>query len=140
MHLQRDKPIHLLGIGGIEDIWTCVALGIDTFDCVAPTRIARHGWALVRGRKRARLNLNNASFRTDDTPLDPTCDCSTCQTYSRAYLRHLFKAREIQGIRLVTIHNMRFMTRLLATIRQAIIENRFISARQAWFSEEADTA
>ncbi|OQW93090.1 MAG: tRNA guanosine(34) transglycosylase Tgt, partial [Beggiatoa sp. IS2] len=135
-HLQRDKPIHLLGIGGIEDIWACVALGIDTFDCVAPTRLARHGWALVRQRKRARLNLNNATFRTDPAPLDSTCDCSTCQTYSRAYLRHLFKAREIQGIRLLTIHNMRFMTRLFATIRHALLENRFIETREAWFSGE----
>lgn len=137
-HLRRDKPIHLLGIGGIEDIWAGVALGIDTFDCVAPTRLARHGWALVRERKQARLNLNNATFRTDSAPLDSTCDCSTCQTYSRAYLRHLFKAREIQGIRLVTLHNMRFMTRLLATIRQAIMEDCFVKAHQAWFSEETE--
>lgn len=133
--LQRDQPIHLLGIGGVEDIWDCVALGIDTFDCVAPTRIARHGWALVPHRERFRLNLNNATFRDDDIPLDPTCDCSTCRVYSRAYLRHLFKAREIQGIRLLTLHNIRFMTHLFATLRTALLENRFAEARQAWFKK-----
>ena len=132
-HLRRDRPIHLLGIGGIDDIWAGVAQGIDTFDCVSPTRLARHGCALVRWRKNSKLNLNNAQFREDRNMLDPECDCSTCQTYSRAYLHHLFKAREIQGMRLLTIHNIRFMMRLFAIIRQAIAKNQFTEARQAWF-------
>jgi len=137
-HLRRDRPVHLLGIGGVEDIWKGVALGIDTFDCVAPTRIARHGWALVRWNERGRLNFLNARFRRDDGPLDPECDCPTCQQYSRAYIHHLFKAGELLGMHLLTVHNMRFMTRLLTTIREAIQTGQFEAARQAWFSNRLE--
>ena len=133
-YLSPERPVHLLGIGGVDDIWEGVSQGIDTFDCVSPTRIARHGWALVRWGKKYRLNLRNSRFRDDPEPLDPECDCSTCKTYSRAYLHHLFKAGEFQGMHLLTVHNMRFMTRLLQTIRQAIKDNRFTEARREWFS------
>jgi len=123
----------LLGIGGVEDIWHGVGLGIDTFDCVAPTRMARHAGALVRWEKNFKLNSRNARFRNDPNPFDHECDCPTCQTYSRAYIHHLFKAEEILGLQLLTIHNMRFMMRLIETIRTAIKEDRFLDAKKAWF-------
>jgi len=132
--LVKDRPIHLLGIGGIDDIWENVGKGIDTFDCVSPTRIARHGWAHIRTNEKFRLNLMNAQFREDDTPVDPECDCSTCKTYSRAYIHYLLKAKELQGMRLLVIHNLRFMTRLLTTIRTAIKEDRFLEAKKEWLS------
>ena len=132
--LADDRPVHLLGIGGMRDIWEGVALGIDTFDCVTPTRIARHGWALVRRAKDHRVNMRNARHREDAGPLDPECDCRACATVSRAYLHHLLKANEILGLQLLTLHNMRFMTRLMATIRAALRAGRFAEAKAAWFA------
>lgn len=138
-HLDSERPVHLLGIGGARDIWTAVALGIDTFDCVAPTRIARHGWALAQGAgAKNRLNLRNARFRDDTGPLDSDCGCHACSHYSRAYIHHLFKAREILGIQLVTLHNIAFMTRLMTTIRDAITAGRLAEAEKAWFENVVD--
>jgi queuine tRNA-ribosyltransferase len=130
----KPKPIHLLGIGGINDIWEGVALGIDTFDCVTPTRIARHGWALARTADNHRHNLRNARFAEDTDPLDPECGCPACSEFTRAYVHHLLKAGEIFGIQLLTMHNMAFMTRLMATIRSALLADRFDEARKAWFA------
>jgi len=132
--LRKDRPTHLLGIGGVDDIWQTVGLGIDTYDCVSPTRVARHATALVRWAPQSKLNLRNAQFRHDAGPLDPECDCSTCRQYSRAYLHHLFKARELLGLHLLTVHNLRFMMRLLSAVRQAIAEQRLVEARQTWFN------
>src|SRR3546814_3709774 len=84
-HVAPDRPVHLLGIGGIGDIFAGVRLGIDTFDCVSPTRVARHGWALVKGAESDRINLRNARFRQDAEPIDGTCGCHTCRTCSRAF-------------------------------------------------------
>jgi queuine tRNA-ribosyltransferase len=126
--------VHLLGIGGIRDIWEGVALGIDTFDCVTPTRIARHGWALQRQTEAHRINLRNARFAEDKDPLDPECDCPTCSDFARGYIHHLLKAGEILGIQLLTVHNMAFMTRLMATIRGALLAGRFAEAKKDWFS------
>lgn len=133
--LKKDRPVHLLGIGGIDDIWENVSKGIDTFDCVSPTRLARHAWALIRTEKNYKLNLRNARFKTDPTTLDPECDCNTCRTYSRAYIHYLLKAKEMQGVRLLVIHNMRFMTRLLETIRAAIKEDRFLQTKKEWLQQ-----
>jgi queuine tRNA-ribosyltransferase len=130
----EDRPVHLLGIGGIRDIWEGVALGIDTFDCVTPTRIARHGWALQRQADGHRINLRNARFVEDQDSLDPECACPACNGYSRAYVHHLLKAGEILGIHLLTVHNMAFMTRLMSTIRSALLAGRFDAARKDWFS------
>ena len=130
--LKRDRPIHLLGIGGIEDIWENIMKGIDTFDCVSPTRIARHGWALIRTEKRYRLNLLNARFKEDAAPIDPECDCITCQNYSRAYIHYLFKAKELQGMHLLVVHNIRFMTRLFETIRKSIKNDCYLETKRAW--------
>ena len=130
--LRKDKPIHLLGIGGVQDVWENVAKGIDTFDCVSPTRIARHGWALVRTEKRYRLNLMNATHRESDIAVDPECDCRTCLNYSRAYIHYLLKAKELQGMHLLTVHNIRFMTRLFETVRNAIKNDNYLEAKRAW--------
>lgn len=130
--LPRDRPVHLLGIGGIRDIWEGVEMGIDTFDCVTPTRIARHGWALSREAPAFRRNLKNAKFREDDTPLDEDCDCIACRRHCRAYIHHLLKANEILGLQLLTVHNIRYMTRLLATVRSAILTGRLSEAKADW--------
>ena len=130
---DTGRPIHLLGIGGMRDIWEGVALGIDTFDCVTPTRIARHGWALVRQAENHRINMRNARHREDEAPLDPECACRACRTVSRAYVHHLLNANEILGLQLLTLHNMTFMTRLMATIRTALQDGRFAEAKADWF-------
>ena len=133
--LRRDRPVHLLGIGAIRDIWEGVEMGIDTFDCVTPTRIARHGWALSREAPSFRSNLKNAKFREDDAPLDEDCDCIACRRHSRAYIHHLLKANEILGLHLLTVHNIRYMTRLLATVRSAILAGRLKEAKADWLGD-----
>lgn len=136
--LRSDKPVHLLGIGGIADIFTCVAVGIDTFDCVSPTRIARHGWALAPAtvaesdRVEPRLNMRNARFRDDLGPLDPTCNCHTCLTYTRSYIHHLLKAREILAQTLLTLHNVATMNRVMTDIRAGIAAGSLSEARAFW--------
>ncbi len=135
--LRPDRPIHLLGIGQVADIWHGVAHGIDTFDCVHPTRIARHGGALVRmceeASGRDHLNLRNAQFRDDHRPLEDGCDCPACASgLSRAYLHHLLKIDELAGMLLVTRHNIRFMTRLMQAVRAAIAAGRVREEAAAW--------
>jgi queuine tRNA-ribosyltransferase len=139
--LASPKPVHLLGIGGVEDVFHCVTLGIDTFDCVAPTRMARHGAALVPAavaegaavkRSEPRLNMRNARFKTDRTPLDPSCACETCTTYTRAYIHHLFKADELIGQTLLTIHNIATMNRVMADVRTGIAAGSLDDARRFW--------
>jgi queuine tRNA-ribosyltransferase len=120
--LPSGKPRHLLGIGEPEDLFECVERGIDTFDCVAPTRLARHGsFYTTHGR----LNIQNAAYREDPAPIEAGCGCFTCQTFSRAYLRHLFVAEEILGYRLATIHNLHFILQLMKQIRQSLAVNQF---------------
>jgi len=130
--LPTDRPRHLLGIGEIEDIFAAVERGIDTFDCAAPTRLARNGTLFVRGASRHRINLRNARFKTDDGPIDPACDCPTCKSHSRAYLRHLCIAGETSFYRLATLHNLRFLVRLMREIRAAIAEDRFAALARSW--------
>jgi queuine tRNA-ribosyltransferase len=117
--LAEDRPIHLLGIGGIQDIYRGVEAGIDTFDCVHPTRVARHGGALMKETESGRdhINLRNARYKDDPTPIDETCGCATCQNFSKAYLHHLLKAQEVLAISLITNHNVFFMNRLMQEIR-----------------------
>lgn len=117
--LRKDRPIHLLGIGGISDIFMGVRQGIDTFDCVHPTRIARHGGALVRGSETP-LQIRNARYKMDGAPLMEDCACSTCAKYSRSYLHHLFKAKELLGMQLITVHNMQVMNDLMTDIRTGL--------------------
>lgn len=139
--LPRGKPRHLLGIGDVEDIFAAVERGCDTFDSVGPTRIARNGAVLARhddeGRPltRFRLNLKNARFAADPRPISKTCGCYTCLHYSRAYLRHLFKADELLARTLATVHNLHFMARLCAEIRRALLEDSFGELKRAWLGE-----
>src|SRR3569832_814921 len=138
--LASPKPVRLLGIGGSEDVFHCVTLGIDTFDCVAPTRMARHGSALVPAevggdtnkRSEPRLNMRNARFKTDQTPLDPSCHCETCTSYTRSYLHHLLKADELVGQTLLTIHNIATMNRVMADIRTGLAVGSLDEARRFW--------
>ena len=120
----------------MDDLLEGVARGIDMFDCVSPTRLGRHGAALVRDAARKwRLNVQNASLRNDDAPLDAQCRCYTCQHYSRAYIHHLFRAQELLGIRLVSLHNVAFLCDLMAEVRDSIREGRFAALRREWLGE-----
>ena len=123
--LNPKRPTHLLGIGRLPDIWHNVQAGIDTFDCVHPTRMARHGGFLTRESfefhdEEKRFNIKNARFKNDDNPLDPDCDCTTCQRHSRSYLHHLFKAKEMLGPSLLSLHNIRTMVVFMEKIRAEI--------------------
>ena len=111
-----------MGVGTPEDIVFAVSCGIDMFDCVIPTRCARHGLLFTNSEN---VVIKNARWREDDNPIDETCDCYTCKNYSRAYLRHLYFAGEILAMVLNTIHNIRYYMRLMENIRLAISENRF---------------
>ena len=122
--LPGEKPRHLLGIGGVEDILEAVKRGIDTFDCAAPTRMARNGSLLSASEENFRLNIKNARFRRDPRPIEEGCGCPTCRRYSRAFLHHLFRSGELSYFRLATLHNLRFMVRLMAAIRARIAAGR----------------
>ncbi len=121
--LPREKPRYLMGVGTPDCLMEGTIRGIDMFDCVLPTRIARNGTALT---SRGKVVVRNAAYARDFSPLDPECDCYTCQNFSRAYLRHLIKAGEILGLHLITVHNLRYLIRLMAGLRQAIMEDRTI--------------
>jgi len=125
--LPRRKPRYLMGVGTPEDLLAGVAAGIDMFDCVLPTRTARNGLLFT---SRGRLVIRNARFAEDEGPADPECACYTCRTFSRAYLRHLFKAGEILGLRLNTIHNVHFFLSLMDGARRAIEAGRFEAFRR----------
>jgi queuine tRNA-ribosyltransferase len=120
--LPEGKPRHLLGIGEPDDVFVGVENGADTFDCVAPSRIARNGTVY---HPRGRFHITNALYKRDFTPIDDECDCYTCQHYTRAYIRHLFKAKEMVGATLATIHNERFIVRMLAQIRASMLSGDF---------------
>lgn len=130
--LPRDKPRYLMGVGSPDALIEGVMRGIDMFDCVLPTRIARNGTAMTRFGK---LVVRNANVARDFTPIDPTCDCYTCRNYSRAYVRHLLKADEILGLRLMTIHNLRFLQILMREIREAIAQERLPEYRERFFAD-----
>ncbi len=135
-HLPEGLPRHLLGIGDVDDLLECVARGIDMFDCVAPTRLGRHGTALVRDAARNwKLNVTNASLRTDSGPLQAGCTCMTCRTFSRAYIHHLFRSKELLGIRLVSLHNVVFLTELMQAMRESIADGRFAAFYADWLGK-----
>jgi queuine tRNA-ribosyltransferase len=120
--LPQDRPRYLMGVGSPEDLWQCVALGVDMFDCVHPTRVARRGALFT---PQGRVNVTAAKYRREFGPIDPSCDCETCRGYSAAYLHHLFRARELLAYRLGSIHNLRFMQRQMALIRRSIESGSF---------------
>ncbi len=141
--LNPTRPIHLLGIGGVRDIFSAVSHGIDTFDCVHPTRLARHGGALIRAIQnedttKEHLVLSHHRFKEDERPIDDTCTCECCRTYSRAYLRYLFSANELLAIQAVTLHNVTYMNRLMTAIRQAILDDRLEDEKKIWIHEEKE--
>lgn len=144
--LNNFRPTHLLGIGGIIDIFSGVEQGIDTFDCVHPTRLARHGGALVRpchlpdGKSNDHINLTNSIFRVSNEPIEPDCPCSTCQQFSKGYLHHLLKAKEFLAYQLITIHNVCFMNRLMQAIRNAISTNNLRKEQKNWLIAENRSA
>jgi|YelNatPaOPRAMG01_1025707.scaffolds.fasta_scaffold00033_28 queuine tRNA-ribosyltransferase len=120
--IPEDKPRYLMGVGAPEDLVIGVGFGIDMFDCVLPTRLARHGVFYTReGRK----NIKNAQYKEDFSPLEESCDCYTCKRFSRAYIRHLYLQYETLSYRLLTIHNLRFLFRLINDIRESIKEGRY---------------
>jgi queuine tRNA-ribosyltransferase len=127
--LPQDRPRYLMGVGFPEDLLEGIARGIDLFDCVAATRNGRHGSAWTSS---GRLNIRKASHRTDELPLDPQCDCATCSRFSRGYLRHLFVAGEMLGLRLVSLHNVRFLIRLGEEARRAILTGEFDRWSREW--------
>jgi len=131
--LGIKSPIHLLGIGDPNDIWNLVKCGIDTFDCVNPTRIARHGTALKRGIKN-NINLKNSKYENKIEPIDDKCKCDTCNKFTLSYLHHLFKSKELLALQLVTSHNIFFMNSLMQHIRSAIKNDNVDEAYKLWSS------
>jgi queuine tRNA-ribosyltransferase len=134
--VRRDRPVHLLGIGGISDIFAGVKQGIDTFDCVHPTRLARHGGALVKPANnqstREHINLRNSIYRDDDQPIEKDCGCETCTWASKGYIHHLLKAQEMVAYTLVSIHNIYFMNQLMHAIREALASNTLDQCQKEW--------
>jgi len=120
--LPKDKPRYLMGVGTAQDFFEAVARGVDVFDCVLPTRLARHGAALVQG---GRLNLKNAQYAAAEKPLQEGCGCYTCRTFTRAYLRHLLVVNEILGLHLLSLHNLHFLLDLMRRIRASILDGTF---------------
>jgi len=121
--LPEDKPRHLLGIGEPEDLFEGVENGVDLFDCVAPTRIARNGTLYTKSGK---INIMNSKFKKDFTPVENDCGCYTCKNYSRAYLSHLFRSKEMEAATLASIHNVYFITNLVAQMREKILDGTFL--------------
>jgi len=128
--LPTTKPRHLLGIGELKDIFTAVESGIDTLDSAAPTRLARNGTVFTWNNTRQRINLRNSIFNDDPRPIDEQCNCYTCKNHSRSYLRHLIRAREISFYRLASLHNLYFISQLMAEIREAINANTFAALKE----------
>ncbi len=126
--ISKNKPRYTMGVGlDPMDLLKVVAGGADMFDCVAPTRVARHGMVFVSSAQdqKRRLNIKNSAFAKDFSPIDTNCTCLTCQNYSRAYLHHLFLAQEMSGLRLATIHNLHFMLELMRQAREAVLKDRY---------------
>lgn len=138
--LLKNRPVHLLGIGKIQDILESVRFGIDTFDCVHPTRIARHAAALVErdqwveidGNLREHIVLTNSKYKEDADPISKTCKCYTCQNYSKAYLNHLFHKKEMVGINLLVTHNVYFMNTFMENLRNALETNTWNEFYNKW--------
>ena len=129
-YLPLEKPRYLMGVGSVDAILEGVLRGVDMFDCVLPTRIARHGTAMS---SQGRINIRNQKYERDFTPLDPQCDCITCKNYTKAYLKHLNKCNEGLGQRLLSIHNLRYLIHLTEQARQAILEDRFLDFKNEYF-------
>ncbi|MGI6607416.1 MAG: tRNA guanosine(34) transglycosylase Tgt [Erysipelotrichaceae bacterium] len=130
--LPTEKVKYLMGVGSTDFLLEAVLRGVDMFDCVLPTRIARHG-ALMTSQ--GRIDIKKAKYAADFTPLDPECDCYCCKNYTKAYLRHLHRSKEGFGTRLMSIHNLRFLIKLMEEVREAINEDRFLDFKEAFFKK-----
>lgn len=128
--LPPERPRYLMGVGTPEDLWEAVNLGVDMFDCVWPTRVARNGQVMTRY---GRFNITNNAFRQDYGPIDKDCECFVCKTYTRAYLAHLFRAKELLIYQLLSYHNLHLMAETMGRIRRAILDGRFLEERKAFF-------
>ncbi|ACL69979.1 tRNA guanosine(34) transglycosylase Tgt [Halothermothrix orenii] len=135
--MPENKPRYLMGVGAPEDLVEGVIRGVDMFDCVLPTRIARHGTVFT---SQGRLTVRNAGYERDFTPLDPECDCYVCKNYTRAYIRHLIKRKEILGVRLTTYHNLYFLLSLMEKIRGAIKEDALLEFRDEFLRKYLNKA
>ena len=137
-YLPLEKPVYLMGVGTPVNIIEGVYRGVDFFDCVYPSRNGRHGHAYTH---RGTLNLNNARFSFDETPIEEGCGCPACRSYTRAYIHHLFKAKEMLGMRLLVLHNLYFYNHLMVEIREAIEQHRYEAFRKDWIEtwEGADS-
>ncbi len=135
--VSEEKPKHLLGIGEVDDIFEGVGRGIDTFDCVIPTRIGRTGFFFISPplgnmKNRFRTDIDKPQFRLDKKPLDPNCKCSTCLNFTRGYIHHLFRARELLAYSLISVHNVHFLVNLTKQIRESIVDNNFSAFKKKW--------
>ena len=131
-YLPKDKPRYLMGVGTPEDLLEGVARGVDMFDCVLPTRIARHGAIMT---SKGKINIRDKKYEYDLSPLDPDCDCPTCRNYTKSYLRHLYKCEEGLGKRLLSLHNLRFLLKLSEDMRKAIQEDRFLEFKKEFMDK-----
>lgn len=131
-YAHPERPVHFLGIGKIKDVFTFVRLGIDTFDCVIPTRLARHGTAFMKGVPGETINLKNARYREDNTPLDEENGITASSEFSKAYIHHLFKANEVLGIQILAQHNVATMNRLMREVRTAIKAGTLDQLEKEW--------
>ena len=135
--LPKDKPRYLMGVGSPEDLFEGVARGADLFDSALPTRTARNGSLFTA---LGRYDIQNARYKDLDEPIDPGCDCYTCRTFSAAYLHHLFKSKDLLAYRLATIHNLRFILKLMEQMRQAILDGNFITLKESFLADYQTTA
>lgn len=134
-YVHPDRPVHFLGIGRIKDVFTFVRLGIDTFDCVIPTRLARHGTAFLRGHPGETINLKNSRFREDQDPLDPDNGVAASTDFSKGYIHHLLKANELLGLQLLAHHNIATINRLMREVRQAIKDGTLDALEKEWLAQ-----
>jgi queuine tRNA-ribosyltransferase len=130
--LPKDKPRYLMGVGTPDCLLEAVMYGVDMFDCVFPTRVARNGTAMTT---KGRLVVKNAVYANNFAPIEEGCCCYTCRNFSRAYIRHLLKAEELFGLRLTTIHNLHFLLDFTKKMRQAILEDKFLSFREDFLAQ-----
>lgn len=133
-YMPKDKPRYLMGVGTPEDLIENIERGVDMFDCVMPTRNARNGTLFTSFGK---LNIKGAKYKEDELPIDPECECLTCKTYSRAYINHLFRSREITYFRLATLHNLHYYLTLMKDVRKAILENKFSEFKEDFYRKRS---
>ena len=135
--VSEEKPRHMLGIGEVDDLFELIERGIDTFDCVAPTRLGRTGFFFISPhlgsiKNRFRANIDKPQFAQDQKPLDPNCKCYACQNFTRGYIHHLFRSRELLSYTLLSLHNVYFLVNLTKQIRKAILGDSLQGLKKAW--------